>query len=220
MTTEAVPAGLMVSDYESPTLAKLAAALAKAQGEFPPIVKDRTAIVKSDKGGGYSYHYADLASITAATAPILSRHGLALMQRTKWDAASKGGLCLETRLLHESGEWTAATYPLPSTAARPQDMGIAITYARRYSATAMLGIATEEDTDGGVGEDSVDRVTASAIADHLSAIEAAVDEDDLKRVYLVAYRAAGKDKAAATKFEAAKDARKAQITKATKAAAK
>ncbi len=29
----------------------------------------------------------------------------------------------------------------------------------------------------------------------------AVDEDDLKRVYLVAYRAAGKDKAAATKFE-------------------
>jgi len=54
---------------------------------------------------------------------------------------------LETRLIHSSGQWIGAAYALPNLA-DSQDMGSAITYARRYSLCAILGIAGEDDEDG------------------------------------------------------------------------
>jgi hypothetical protein len=52
-------------------------------------------------------------------------------------------------VLHESGEERSGEYPLPDpTSARPQDIGSAITYARRYSFCAVTGLVTEEDDDG------------------------------------------------------------------------
>ena len=50
-----------------PEVKALNAAIAKAQGEFPPIPKDKTA-----KAGSYTYDYADLASILALVRPVLS----------------------------------------------------------------------------------------------------------------------------------------------------
>ena len=58
-------------------ITEIATALAAAQGEYPPIKKERTANVKSDKGG-YEYKYADIGDVLAATLPVLSKHGLAL----------------------------------------------------------------------------------------------------------------------------------------------
>jgi hypothetical protein len=134
---------------ESASIAMLADALAKAQGEFPSIAKDRTAQVRSEKGN-YSYNYADLATVIAAVRPVLAKNKLSFVQRTVW---SETGLhmTLETRLMHASGEWMRCTYPL-ATAAKPQEMGSALTYARRYSLTGLLGIATEEDDDADVAQ--------------------------------------------------------------------
>lgn len=134
-------------DTQSPSIAELAKALVKAQGEFQAIVKDKTA-----KVGQYSYNYADLASVLGAVVPVLCKNGLALSQITRWDS-DKLVMSLDTRLLHTSGEWISGTYPLP-TAAKPQEMGSAITYARRYSVTAILGIATEDDDDGQAAQDA------------------------------------------------------------------
>ena len=127
---------------QSEPIDKLAAALAKAQSEFKPIKKDKTAKVRSEKGS-YEYHYADLSAVFDSVREALAKNGLAVTQRT----IVNGGLTLETRLLHSAGQWIAATYPLPS-GGRAQEMGSALTYAKRYSLSSMLGIAAEDDDDG------------------------------------------------------------------------
>ena len=130
---------------QSPTLGKLAGALAAAQAKFQPIQKDRTANVESKKGeaSSYSYAYADLADVLAAVRPALAENGLAIMQPIVWN----GSPWLVTRLHHSSDEWIEGCYKLGEYE-RPQDFGSAITYARRYTLTALLGIAAEEDDDG------------------------------------------------------------------------
>ena len=57
-----------------------------------------------------------------------------------------GHIALETRLIHaESGQWISSVTIIPLPKNDPQGMGSAITYARRYSLCAMLGIITEDD---------------------------------------------------------------------------
>ena len=57
--------------------------------------------------------------------------------------------------MHESGEWLEDTYTVTPVDARPQSVGSAITYARRYALGAILGIATESDNDGAVASGTV-----------------------------------------------------------------
>lgn len=123
---------------------KVAAALAKCQSEFPTIVKDKTATVEMRAGGKYTYRYANLASIFEAVLKILAKNELAVIQTTEFE---HGQLWLRTRLAHASGEWLEGTWPM-KTFERPQDQGSALTYARRYTISALLGIATDEDDDG------------------------------------------------------------------------
>jgi hypothetical protein len=118
---------------------KIAAAIAAAQGELTNPPKTKTAHV-----GKYSYRYADLAEIIEHVRPVLAKHSLSVVQLTMH---SQTGNLLVTRLIHASGQYLESTYQLPASAAA-QDMGSAITYARRYSMCAILGIAAEEDDDG------------------------------------------------------------------------
>ena len=53
-----------------------------------------------------------------------------------------------TRLIDKSGEWYEDTVQIPADRANAQGVGSAITYAKRYALSAMLGIVTDEDTDG------------------------------------------------------------------------
>lgn len=48
----------------------------------------------------------------------------------------------------ESGQWQSSLAVVPLPKADPQGVGISMTYIRRYALSAMLGIVTEEDTDG------------------------------------------------------------------------
>ena len=116
-------------------LGPLAAALAKAQASFPPIVRD-----KEVAGRSYSYKYAPLDAILAAVREPLSTNGLAIAQPLE-------GADLVTLLLHESGATLTARTPLPPWDG-VQQYGSMVTYIRRYALTAMLGIATEDDDDG------------------------------------------------------------------------
>ena len=127
----------------SADVGKLAGALSKAQSAFQPILKNREAKIPTKSGGSYSYSYADLASIIAATQKPLSENGLATTS-----APSNGGVTLVMRLLHSSGEWIEGEYPLPSGAGVDDKVrAAAITYGRRYLLSSLLGIATEDDTD-------------------------------------------------------------------------
>ena len=128
---------------------EVVAALSKAQGEYLPVVKDRTAKVKGESKTGskyeYEYKYADLADVLAMALPILSKHGLSLSQPT---FLLDNAMYIRTFLYHSSGQYLSSDYPIASISGDHQKMGGALSYGRRYSACTMLGIMAEEDKDG------------------------------------------------------------------------
>ena len=72
--------------------------------------------------------------------------------------AEPGYLGLVTKLTHaESGQWQSSLAVVPLPKADPQGVGISMTYMRRYALSAMLGIVTEEDTDGEFASDKPNR---------------------------------------------------------------
>jgi hypothetical protein len=130
----------------SATIAKLAAALAQSQTEFPKIEKDKEATVVMKAGGKYSYSYADLAAVFDAVMPVLSKNGLSTLTPTKVDGSS---VVATTLLLHSSGEWLCGDpLPLPiGDRQDPRSIGSAMSYARRYSVMSLLGLAAADEDD-------------------------------------------------------------------------
>ena len=116
----------------------LAAALAKAQGAMVAAQLDR-------ENPFYKSKYATLASIWEAIRKPLSDNELAVTQVTYPD---DGRLILETTLLHSSGEWVSAQLIVKPVKDDPQGIGSAISYARRYGLSAIVGAVSDEDDDG------------------------------------------------------------------------
>jgi hypothetical protein len=142
---EEAPPPVVLDVADSPD-AKLTAALAAAQGEFPTIEKKQTATVTGKEGRqGYSYSYADLADVLAAVRPVLARHGLALTQST--EHIDGGKVLLTTTLRHVGGGKLKSKVELGQSPGNPQQFGGALTYLRRYEIVTLLGIAAEEDRD-------------------------------------------------------------------------
>lgn len=123
----------------------LAAALAAFQGEMPVVRKDERAQVPTKGGGGYSYTYADLASIQRVVMPLLARHGIAYVCVPR--RLEDGSYELAGRLLHETGRETIEG-SLPLFGRSAQDLGSALTYARRYLLGALTSVVTDDDDDG------------------------------------------------------------------------
>jgi ERF superfamily len=132
-------------------------ALAQAQGEFPTIPKDQTA-----DAGSYTYAYADLAAIIHLVRPVLAKHGLALIQRLE---NPNGQPAIRTELLHADGASLAASFPIGDIPQNVQQLGSKITYLRRYTIVAMLGIAAGEDDDGRQAAAPAKDTTATAGAE-------------------------------------------------------
>lgn len=137
----------------------LATALAKVQGQLTAVGKDKKA-----NAGQYSYTYADLASVQAAVFPLLSAEGLAWMARPTWD--TDGRFVLAYSLIHgPSGEREDGAYPLPDpTRGTPQQAGSAITYAKRYCLSAIVGVATEDDDGKAASDGSAPRATRRPVS--------------------------------------------------------
>lgn len=117
----------------SETTAKLQEALAKAQAEISGASKD---------GKGNYGAYTTLASAWDAWHEVGPKHGLSVTQSVGRDET---GLILTTRLGHSSGEWMQDSMPLLLGKNDMQGLGSAITYGRRYSLMAMVGLAPEDD---------------------------------------------------------------------------
>ena len=126
------------------TANSLAEALAELQTKLPRIGKDKTADVKTKSGAAFSYGYADLAGVSHAILPLLGDVGLSFTSRPT--LTEEGRFVLAYSLLHVSGEREDGTYPLPGSGT-PQDIGSAITYARRYCLCAVTGAAPEDEDD-------------------------------------------------------------------------
>lgn len=122
----------------SADIEKLAAALAKAQGDMDDAAKD-------SMNPHFKSAYSDLASVRAAVRKPLSANGLSYVQ---FPESEGNKVSCETMLMHDSGQWMRGVLTMTATQANPQGIGSAITYCRRYSLMAVLGIAPSEDDDG------------------------------------------------------------------------
>jgi hypothetical protein len=134
----------------SPSIASLAAALAKAQAELVNPEKSLTATIRSEGRGGadQTFRYAPLSSGLDIVRKTLGQHEIATVQTTAIDQTA-GVVNLTTVLAHASGEWIASDWPVCSVSdtATPRRMGAALTYARRYALFTLVGIAGEDDLD-------------------------------------------------------------------------
>jgi ERF superfamily len=134
----------------SPSIASLAAALAKAQAELVNPEKSQTATIRSEGRGGtdQTFRYASLSSGLDIVRKTLGQHEIATVQTTAIDQAARV-VNLTTVLAHASGEWIASDWPVCAIAdmATPHRMGAALTYARRYALFTLVGIAGEDDVD-------------------------------------------------------------------------
>lgn len=116
--------------------------LAKALNEF------QAELVTVNKGADnpfFKSKYADLGSIMKEAQPVLTKHGLSVMQLPD---NLNGEPALTTIVMHTSGQEKSATMPLILDKSTPQGLGSAITYARRYGYAAALQIVIDEDDDG------------------------------------------------------------------------
>ena len=122
----------------SESIGNLSAAFAAAFAEFADVPKEA-------KNDFFKSKYATLATVLGTIRPILAKHGLAVLQFPAVSSDSARVLALETTLLHASGEWISLTTEVPMVKADPQGYGSAMTYTRRYSLLAVLGLAAEDD---------------------------------------------------------------------------
>ena len=138
----------------------LAAALVAALAELTVLDRTRTASIPTKSGGSFTYNYADISDVVAATRPVLASHGLVALTPVH---GSEKGLAVSVTLIHESGE-EMTFEPLPFVASQdPQQAGSAITYFRRYALLAALGMATADD-DGAAAKSAPRKSTRSTPA--------------------------------------------------------
>lgn len=124
-------------------IAKLAEALAKAQGEFVQPEKNKEVEVRKEGRVLYATRYADLKNVIEAFRVALSRNGLAFTQKTR---ETPNGWRLVLTLMHSSGEFDETSMPINLEQA-PQQVGSQLTYLKRYQAAAYFGIAADDDDD-------------------------------------------------------------------------
>jgi hypothetical protein len=123
---------------KSESIAKLAESLAKAQGIMEGASKDST-------NPFFKTKYADLSSVWASCRKPLSDNGLSIVQTSQFIPEHPDIVCIETTLLHSSGEWISGVLVVKPVKSDPQSIGSAITYLRRYSLQSIIGIAPEDD---------------------------------------------------------------------------
>ncbi len=163
---------------QSESISNLAEALVALQAELPIIPFDSVNPFFNSK-------YASLKAILSIVRPLLVKHNLTVTQLPSSpnppllevstitaavpnapSASTAFALVgLSTRLVHASGEWIEDEIHIPVEADQrvAQITGSDITYLRRYSLSALLGIITDEDTDGEPALNNSDKPTAAQL---------------------------------------------------------
>lgn len=150
----------------SDNIGEIATALAKAQAELASGVK------KGSQNPQLRNAYAGLPEVLHTALPVLSKHGLSIVQglmsfRQDPRAGEFGegvepaegppGTFLTTRLYHTSGQWIdcgALAMPKldPNRGTNiAQMLGSAITYCRRYTVMAAVGLSPVDDDGNDAG---------------------------------------------------------------------
>ena len=122
------------------------AAMSAFQSECPTVDKTKKVL---NKDMSLRYVYAPLDSIVTQVRPILGKHGLSYSIEASQDVSSVTATCKVTHIFGHT-EQSSFTAPIDKDGymTAPQKVASALTYAKRYAFTNVLGILTgEEDTD-------------------------------------------------------------------------
>lgn len=123
----------------SESIQELATALAKAQAIIESASMDK-------ENPFFHSKYADLFSVWGACREALTSNGLSVVQLPR----TSGTKCyVMTMLMHLSGQWIKGELGATPTKQDPQGIGSCITYLRRYSLSAMVGVCPEDDDGNG-----------------------------------------------------------------------
>lgn len=121
----------------SENISEISPALVKLQGMLPVVKKDTQA---------FKYKYATIAAVWEAIRGCMLECGLSVIQDT---ASTPQGVAVTTRIIHTSAQWIEfGPLLVPMGKMDAHSTGSAITYGRRYSLCAALGIVTDDDDDG------------------------------------------------------------------------
>lgn len=150
----------------------LAQKFMRVLNEVPNFSTDETATA-----GKRTYKYLNLATLLKNIKPIFEKHGIAFSQKVTFNSAGDGRQTLgtvETIIFDENEQQTVCSYPFFVTG-DPQQVGSAITYARRYSLTTVLGIFPDKDDDGGYAKQQYDTADRPIGADQYATLVKAMD---------------------------------------------
>lgn len=140
--------------------------------EVPNFSTDETA-----NAGSRTYKYLNLATLLKNIKPIFEKHGIAFSQKVTFDGTGDGRQILgtvETIIFDENDQMTVCAYPFFVTG-DPQQVGSAITYARRYSLTTILGIFPDKDDDGSYAKQKFNTADRPIGADQYATLVKAMD---------------------------------------------
>lgn len=148
----------------------------KVLNEVPNFSTDETA-----NAGSRTYKYLNLATLLKNIKPIFEKHGIAFSQKVTFDGTGDGRQIIgtvETVIFDENEQQTVCSYPFFVTG-DPQQVGSAITYARRYSLTTVLGIFPDKDDDGGYAKQQYDTADRPIGANQYATLVKAMDAHNL-----------------------------------------
>lgn len=130
----------------SEVLKELPKALGLAQGKF-------TGAIKDSDNPFFKSTYADLQSCIVSTRDAMLENGLSISQLIEYDS---GMSFLNTILMHTSGEFLSSRAPIICVKQNdPQSFGAAVTYMRRFSFCAIIGLyQTDDDGNMAAGRDA------------------------------------------------------------------
>lgn len=144
--------------------------------EVPNFSTDETA-----NAGSRTYKYLNLATLLKNIKPIFEKYDIAFSQKVTFDGTGDGRQTLgtvETIIFDENEQQVVCEYPFFVTG-DPQQVGSAITYARRYSLTTVLGIFPDKDDDGGYAKQKFDTADRPIGADQYATLVKAMDAHQL-----------------------------------------
>lgn len=120
---------------QSEQINELLSALVKAQALMGGATKD-------SKNPFFKSNYADLSSVIKVIKEPFAKFGLGYIQ---FPIGDSGVIGVRTRIIHESGQWIESEFTMPLSKVDPPSLGSAVTYFRRYSLQAMVGIPSVDD---------------------------------------------------------------------------
>lgn len=132
---------------QSESIANLAKSLSIVQGKLTHAKKDSANPFFKSK-------YADLESVWDACRDLLAFNGLSVAQFPGTYSELDKTMSLTTVLLHESGEWISQEMSVPMSKVDAQGAGSCISYMRRYSLAAVVGVVQADD-DGNAASNPV-----------------------------------------------------------------